>query len=79
VQHPDPNERKVTEFHVRKVRDVETGGEPTPLEQPVRFEMNTSRTGFRLYKSQKDLFEVLDLEPSEQSYLEWGANTSFLK
>ena len=79
VQHPDPNERKVTEFHVRKVRDVETGGEPTPLEQPVRFEMNTSRTGFRLYKSQKDLFQVLDLEPSEQSYLEWGVNTSFLK
>ena len=38
VQHPIPSKEKVTEFHVRKVRDVETGGEPTPLEEPIRFE-----------------------------------------
>jgi hypothetical protein len=79
VQHPDPNQRKVTEFHIRKVRDVETGGEPSPLEEPVRFEMNTSRTGFRLYKTQMDLFQPLDLQQSKQSYFTWGENSSFLK
>jgi hypothetical protein len=53
VQHPDFAQRKITEFHVRKVRDVETGGEPTSLDEPIRFEMNTSRTAFRVWKTQE--------------------------
>ena len=79
VQHPVPSERKVTEFHVRKVRDVETGGEPTPLEDPIRFEMNTSRTAFRVYKSQSELFQSVDLQGGEQTYFELPVNHSFLK
>ena len=79
VQHPIPSERKVTEFHVRKVRDVETGGEPTPLEDPIRFEMNTSRTAFRVYKTQSELFQAVDLQGGEQTYFELPLNHSFLK
>lgn len=79
VQHPIPSERKVTEFHVRKVRDVETGGEPTPLEDPIRFEMNTSRTAFRLYKTQDELFQSVDLQGGEQVYFELPVNHSFLE
>ena len=36
VQSPDHNIRKMSEFHVRKVREVETGGQPTPFDQPYR-------------------------------------------
>jgi len=59
VQHPDFNERKVTEWHIRKVRDVETGGEPTSLDEPIRFTINTSRTAFRLNHTQKELFQSI--------------------
>jgi len=78
VQHPTPSERKITEFHVRKVRDVETGGEPTPLEEPFRFEMNTSRTGFRSFKSQKMLFDSVDLDGGKQDAFVFPMNSSFL-
>lgn len=78
VQHPVPSDRKITEFHIRKVRDVETGGEPTPIEEPVRFEMNTSRTGFRMYKNQKDLFISMDLDGGDQSDINFPRNDSFL-
>jgi len=79
VQHPDHAEKRITEFHVRKVRDVETGGEPTPLGDPIRFEMNTSRTAFRMWRSQKELFESVDLQPGRQDYFEFPANSSFLE
>lgn len=46
VQHHDPIVRKTTEFHVRKVRVVETGGAPTPLYDPIEFQMNITNTGF---------------------------------
>ena len=37
TQHP--TDWMVTELHVRKIKDTETGGRPTPLEMPVKFEM----------------------------------------
>ncbi len=79
VQHPDHSQRKVTEFHVRKVRDVETGGQPTSLDDPIRFEMNTSRTGFRVFKTQKELYQAVDLQGGEQRYFELPVNSSFLE
>jgi hypothetical protein len=79
VQHPDPNLRKVSELHVRKVRDVETGGEPTPLEDPIKFEMNVSRTSFRVFKTQKMLFQPIDLQDDEQTYITFPINSSFLE
>jgi hypothetical protein len=36
----------VTEVHVRKIKDTETGGKPTPLEQPVKFEMYNNGCSF---------------------------------
>jgi hypothetical protein len=71
VQHPDHSQRKITEFHVRKVRDVETGGQPTGLTSQFDFEMNTSRTGFRVWpKTQELLFESVDLQGGEQDVLQ---------
>ena len=46
VQSMDSDIRRMSELHVRKVRDVETGGRPTPLEDPYYLMMNLSHTGF---------------------------------
>jgi len=78
VQHPDHSQRRITEFHVRKVRDVETGGQPTGLDDPIRLEMNTSRTGFRVWPKQNLLFDAVELEGGEQDVINFPVNTSFL-
>lgn len=44
TQHP--TDWMITEVHVRKVKDTETGGRPTPLDQPVLFRMNKNGCGF---------------------------------
>lgn len=46
VQAKDHVDRRTIEFHVRKIRETETGGEPTGIEDPIRFQMNLGRTGF---------------------------------
>jgi len=37
TQHP--TDWMITELHVRKIKDTETGGRPTPQDFPVKFEM----------------------------------------
>jgi len=37
TQHP--TDWMITELHVRKIKDTETGGRPTPIDIPVKFEM----------------------------------------
>jgi len=74
VQAMDPEIRKMSELHVRKVREVETGGEPTPLEQPYRLVMNISHTGFTNTLGQRALFQPIKIE--KQSTL--PLNHSFL-
>jgi len=59
VQAPDPSIRKTTEFHVRKIREVKTGGQPTPFDNPILFYMNTSMTGFHMMSTSNSLFEPL--------------------
>jgi hypothetical protein len=39
-------EKYITELHVRKVRNQEFGGEPTPYDRPVKIKFRTDRTGF---------------------------------
>lgn len=45
TQHPD--DWMVTELHVRKIKDTETGGRPTPLEAPAKFEMYKGGCAFK--------------------------------
>ena len=59
VQSSDPMIRKMSEIHVRKVREVETGGQPTPLEDPYCVVMNLSHTGFKTRIGQRALFEPI--------------------
>ena len=46
VQSDDYAIRTRTEIHVRKQRNQETGGSPTPYMDPILLEVNGSRTGF---------------------------------
>jgi hypothetical protein len=62
VQSPDHSIRKLSELHIRKVREVETGGQPTPLDDPHQFVMNLSHTGFNSWKTQKPLFKPITMQ-----------------
>lgn len=44
TQHP--TDWMITEVHVRKIKDTETGGRPTPMDFPVKFEMYRGGCGF---------------------------------
>jgi hypothetical protein len=44
TQHP--TDWMVTELHVRKIKDTETGGRPTSIDSPVKFEMYKGGCGF---------------------------------
>lgn len=44
TQHP--TDWMITEIHVRKIKDTETGGRPTPHEVPVKLEMYKGGTAF---------------------------------
>ena len=72
VQSPDHTVRKMSELHVRKVREVETGGQPTPLEEPYRMTMNTSHTGFISWLNKKPLFESIDFQGDTQSSMNFS-------
>ena len=79
VQHPDFNQRKTTEWHMRKVRDVETGGEPTPLDSPILFTINTSRTAFRINTTNKELFQPIGLQFENYQEFKIPLNKGFLE
>lgn len=84
VQAPDPHTRSMTELHVRKVRETETGGTPTPLDEPFRMRMNMSHTGFIEWGKQRPMMEAKTFSGGEQQTIpidkmEWSMNpnTSF--
>lgn len=65
IQHPEYDMRRTVEVHIRKVREVESGGEPTSLDYPVLFEMNKLNTGFVNKFTGKPLFKsILSDEPA---------------
>ena len=69
VQAMDPEIRKMSEIHVRKVREVETGGQPTPLEDPYCMQMNLSHTGFNTRIGQRALYQPINMiKPTQDSF-----------
>lgn len=79
VQAPDHNIKKTTELHVRKVRETETGGQPTPIDDPVLFTMNTSHTAFRRSETGDSLFQSIDNQFDNYESFNFSQNTGFLK
>ena len=76
VQAPDPHTRGMTEIHVRKVRETETGGQPTSIENPYRMTMNLSRTGFKEWGTNKILVPNMDF-PEQGKQAEMFDRISF--
>ena len=70
VQAGDTDTKRTAEFHVRKVRETETGGQPTPFDEPLKFVLNTQGTGFRIKTTFKELFDPIQLktEPEQMSF-----------
>lgn len=66
VQAMDHDIRKMSEIHVRKVREVETGGRPTPLEDPYCLQMNLSHTGFNTRIGQRALYQPINFSEPKQ-------------
>jgi hypothetical protein len=42
----DPSRKNVTEMHVQKIKDKESGGDITPFDEPVMFIINSDYCGF---------------------------------
>ena len=49
----------MTEVHIRKVRETETGGQPSSLDEPFKMIMNNSHTGFVEWGKQKPIISPL--------------------
>ena len=62
VQAPDHSIKKLSELHVRKVRETETGGQPTPIDDPYKIVMNLSHTGFINWLTRDPLFKPITFE-----------------
>jgi len=72
VQSPDHNIRKLTELHIRKVRETETGGYPTPIEEPYLMIMNSSQTGFTSWMLKKPLFQSIHFQSDKQEAIDFS-------
>jgi hypothetical protein len=70
VNHIEPNMKRTMEFHVRKIRETETGGEPTSDTQPLMWRMSLDGTRF-FDTFGKSLFEPLVIE-EKQSEIIYG-------
>ena len=77
VQAPDHNIKKTTELHVRKVRDVETGGIPTSIDEPLTFTMDSSMTAFRSNYTQEKLFQPIGSEFKNYKTFKMSPNETF--
>ena len=64
IQHP--TDWMISELHVRKIKEVETGGRPTPLDQPIKLRMTKNNIGFEfagvniLHTTKTDINELLN-------------------
>lgn len=66
IQHDDPVMRRCVEFHVRKVRETDTGGKPTSNDRPYMFQFNDEQTGFSMFGPEPKLYGKL-LSSSENA------------
>jgi hypothetical protein len=57
----------ISEIHVRKIKEVETGGRPTPIEQPIKLRMTKNNIGFEfagvniLHCNNVDIKDILNI------------------
>lgn len=67
-----PGEKYITELHVRKVRNQEFGGEPTPYTEPVRIKFRMDRTGFDFIPRANDTIDYKQMQfTDDNEYRKW--------
>jgi hypothetical protein len=71
VNHDEPNMKRTMEFHVRKIRETETGGEPTSDLHPLMWRMTLDGTRF-IDTFGSPLFEPLDIKEEQSEMWEEG-------
>lgn len=59
TQHPD--DWMVTQIHVRKIKEIETGGKPTPMDEPVKLAMQIGGVSFKCVKTGIDPVQEIHL------------------
>lgn len=65
VQHP--TDFMITQIHVRKVKEVETGGRPTPMDFPVPLKSVINNVGFSIWD--KNILQKIEEETKAISFL----------
>lgn len=77
VEHPE--QWPVTEIYVRKVKETETGGRPTPYQNPVKLLMNKNGCGFTETTQGQDPIKEywFKLQHPDQVQISLPPNTSF--
>lgn len=60
IQAPNPDERRTAEIHIRKIREVKTGGSPTSYDDPLLIKMDRDMTGFRSNHTGDKLYRSID-------------------
>lgn len=66
-----PEEKYISEIHVRKVRNQEFGGEPTAFNSPVKLKFRMDRTGFDLlgsYEQKVNDYKQLQFADNEKPF-----------
>lgn len=62
-------EKYISEIHVRKVRNQEFGGEPTPFDRPVKIKFRINRTGFETVGSyESKIVDYKQLQMNDQPF-----------
>jgi len=65
-------EKFITELHVRKVRNQEFGGEPTPFTEPVRVKFRINRTGFDYIPRHNSAIDYKQIQfADDNEYKKW--------
>ena len=78
IQHPEYDMRRTVEWHVRKIRETETGGEPTAYDEPIRLMMNKTKTGFYTFSGEKMFDSILEKRIGEERYIDFGADNMLI-
>ena len=70
--------RRTVEWHVRKIRETETGGQPTPYDEPMRLMMNQTQTGFYTFSGKKLFESIFDQMKGKEQYLDFDTENMLI-
>ena len=63
-------------LHIKKIKDVDTGGRPTPMEDPIRLESVLNNVGFNIEGKnpiqypKREQIELLENQPKLNNHID---------